>query len=68
MYNKNKDLKYNRKIMFLLPNEKSHKEDSMSKVFFNPLSVVLFSYIVEFVPLIMLEKYTTSSFGHVTSV
>ena len=65
MYNKNKDLKYDRKIVVLLPDEKSHKEHSLSKVFFNPSFFLSF---VQFVPLIILEKYMTSSFGHVASV
>ena len=65
MYNKNKDLKYDRKFVVLLPDEKSHKEPSLSKVLFNPCFFLTF---VEFVPLIVLEKYMTSSFGHVASV
>ena len=65
MHNKNKDLKYDRKMVVLLPDEKSHKEHSLSKVFFNPCFFLTF---VEFVPLIILEKYMTSSFGHMPNV
>ena len=64
MYNKNKDLKYDRKNVVLLPDEKSHKEHSLLKVFFNPCFFLTF---IEFVPLIILGKYMTSSFGHVAS-